>query len=108
MYASDNIEGYTEIASGSFSGYWGIPIIDSRFLWMIGVPAPTETTYTTTTGFCDSGHLPGNDQTINRVLYVGGYWNSGDHAGLFYFNAGSASSGSSSGYGSRLTYKEAA
>ena len=108
MYASDNIEGYTEIASGSFSGYWGIPIIDSRFLWMIGVPAPTETTYTTTTGFCDSGYLSGNGQTISRVLRVGGHWNDGDAAGLFCFNANYASSGSSSVFGSRLTYKEAA
>ena len=39
-----------------------------------------------------------------RVLRVGGYWNSGGGAGLFYFNASHTSSSSSSGVGARLLF----
>ena len=39
-----------------------------------------------------------------RVLHVGGDWYGGGHAGLFYFNASSPSSGSSSGVGARLLF----
>ena len=37
-----------------------------------------------------------------RVLLVGGYWNSGGNAGLFYFNANNTSSNSNSNVGARL------
>lgn len=37
-----------------------------------------------------------------RVLRVGGYWGSGGYAGLFYFYANYASSGTNSDVGARL------
>ena len=39
-----------------------------------------------------------------RVLHVGGNWNNGGNAGLFYFGAGGSSSGSSSYVGARLLF----
>jgi hypothetical protein len=38
------------------------------------------------------------------VLYVGGSWGSGSNAGLFCFDGGSGSSGSSSNIGARLLF----
>ena len=37
-----------------------------------------------------------------RVLFVGGNWNNGGNAGLFYFNANNASSNTNSNVGARL------
>lgn len=37
-----------------------------------------------------------------RVLHVGGNWNNGGNAGLFYFNANNASSDTNSNVGARL------
>ena len=37
-----------------------------------------------------------------RVLFVGGNWNNGGNAGLFYFNANNTSSNSNSNVGARL------
>ena len=37
-----------------------------------------------------------------RVLHVGGYWNYGGNAGLFYFNANNSSSDTNSNVGARL------
>lgn len=37
-----------------------------------------------------------------RVLHVGGNWNSGGNAGLFYFNANNSSSDTNSNVGARL------
>lgn len=37
-----------------------------------------------------------------RVLHVGGYWNNGGNAGLFYFNANNSSSDTNSNVGARL------
>ena len=37
-----------------------------------------------------------------RVLHVGGDWNNGGNAGLFYFNANNTSSNSNSNVGARL------
>ena len=37
-----------------------------------------------------------------RVLHVGGNWNSGGYAGLFYFNANNSSSDTNSNVGARL------
>ena len=39
-----------------------------------------------------------------RVLLVGGNWNNGGNAGLFYFNANNASSNSNSNVGARLLF----
>ena len=39
-----------------------------------------------------------------RVLFVGGNWNNGGNAGLFYFGAYSSSSGASSSVGARLLF----
>jgi hypothetical protein len=39
-----------------------------------------------------------------RVLRVGGYWDGGSLAGLFYFNAGDASSYAGASIGARLLY----
>jgi len=37
-----------------------------------------------------------------HVLHVGGNWNNGSKAGLFYFNANNSSSNSNSNIGARL------
>lgn len=37
-----------------------------------------------------------------RVLHVGGNWNNGGNAGLFYFNANNSSSDMNSNVGARL------
>ena len=37
-----------------------------------------------------------------RVLHVGGNWNTGGNAGLFYFNANNSSSDTNSNVGARL------
>ncbi len=37
-----------------------------------------------------------------RVLHVGGNWNNGGNAGLFYFNANNSSSDKNSNVGARL------
>ncbi len=37
-----------------------------------------------------------------RVLFVGGNWNNGGNAGLFYFNANNSSSDTNSNVGARL------
>lgn len=37
-----------------------------------------------------------------RVLHVGGHWNNGGNAGLFYFNANNSSSDTNSNVGARL------
>ena len=37
-----------------------------------------------------------------RVLFVGGNWNNGGNAGLFYFNANNTSSNTNSNVGARL------
>ena len=37
-----------------------------------------------------------------RVLHVGGNWNNGGDAGLFYFNANNSSSDTNSNVGARL------
>lgn len=37
-----------------------------------------------------------------RVLHVGGDWNNGGNAGLFYFNANNSSSDTNSNVGARL------
>ena len=37
-----------------------------------------------------------------RVLHVGGNWNNGGNAGLFYFNANNSSSATNSNVGARL------
>ena len=39
-----------------------------------------------------------------RVLHVGGYWNGGGNAGLFYFNAYDSSSDTNSSVGARLLF----
>ena len=39
-----------------------------------------------------------------RVLHVGGLWNYGGSAGLFYFNANYTSSGTYSSVGARLLF----
>ena len=39
-----------------------------------------------------------------RVLFVGGYWNAGGYAGLFYFYANGTSSYTGSSVGARLLF----
>ena len=55
----------------------------------------SETTYIPDYAGYDSGW---------RVLYVGGSWNNGGHAGLFCFSAGYSSSDSYSNVGARLLF----
>ena len=46
--------------------------------------------------------LPAYYNTGWRVLHVGGNWNNGSNAGLFYFNANNTSSNTNSNVGTRL------
>lgn len=55
----------------------------------------SETTYIPDYAGCNSGW---------RVLFVGGGWDGGGHAGLFCFNADNSSSGSYSSVGARLLF----
>ena len=55
----------------------------------------SETTYIPDCAFYDSGW---------RVLHVGGIWNFGGYAGLFYFGANYTSSGTNSYVGARLLF----
>lgn len=69
--------------------------------WLISIPEYSASSdYNTWVG--DDGYIPGG----TYVLYCGRHWGNGAYAGLFYFDASSSSSGTSSSGGSRLSYKE--
>ena len=69
--------------------------------WLISIPEYSASSdYNTWVG--DDGYIPGG----TCVLYCGRGWYDGAYAGLFYFCAGSSSSGTDSDRGSRLSYKE--
>ena len=55
----------------------------------------SETTYIPDYAYCISGW---------RVLFVGGYWDFGGFAGLFFFYASNASSSTNSYVGARLLF----
>lgn len=103
-YQSDITEGYTQIGtalSGSNSGYISELVEDENNTWCCGVPkafSGSDSTYITDYAYYYSGAY---------VLCVGGYFGDGSKCGLFYFRAHRSSSNTSSGTGSRLTYREA-
>lgn len=69
--------------------------------WLISIPEYSASSdYNTWVG--DDGYIPGG----TCVLGCGRYWSDNAYAGLFYFRANYSSSGTHSGRGSRLSYKE--
>lgn len=97
-YADDTVTNYTYVgAKTQSSGYISMTGYSSTFPWSF-YPASTsgsETTYVPDYAYSGSGW---------RVLWVGGYWCFGSYAGLFYFDASSDSSHSSSAIGARLLF----
>lgn len=102
-YQSDITEGYTLI-DGCAGNNYNIQKLkfDENNPWSIGLPEQTGgSEYTKYIG--DDGYILNG----TYVLYCGGGWGSSSSHGLFYFYANVTSSGSSSNFGSRLSYKEA-
>ena len=101
-YADDTTAGYTACGGQNpGDGY----ITKQRYVealdWCISQPdavGGSETTY-----FPDYHYY----NTGNRILAVGGTWNNGGGCGLFFWDCSFGSSYSGSGYGSRLSYKDA-
>ena len=101
-YQSDVTTGYTLI-SGCAGTNYNIQKLkyDADNPWSIGLPEVT--------GGSAYDQYIGDDGLVGGGTYVlscGGYWGSGAYAGLFHFDAGSGSSYTNSGGGSRLSYKE--
>ena len=95
-YADDTAANYTNIGSKIQSdGYITAIGVSSAMPWAFYPTAVggSETTYIPDYAYYPSGW---------RVLLVGGYWDNGGYAGLFYFNANNASSNSNSNVGARL------
>ena len=97
-YASDTSTNYTNIGTKAQSdGYISATGYSSTSPWSF---YPTETRGGETTYIPDYASYGGGW----RVLCVGGYWDSGSYAGLFYFSASSGSSVSGSSVGARLLF----
>ena len=62
--------------------------------------------YPTAVGGSETTYIPDYAYYYSgwRVLLVGGYWNGGGSAGLFYFSASNTSSSSYSYVGARLLF----
>ena len=97
-YADNTSTNYTNIGTKAQSdGYISATGYSSTSPWSF-YPTSTsgsETTYIPDYAYYSSGW---------RVLYVGGYWNSGSYAGLFFFFASHDSSSSYSSVGARLLF----
>ena len=97
-YADDTLTNYTYVgAKTQSSGYISMTGYSSTYPWSF-YPTSTsgsETTYIPDAAYSGSGW---------RVLCVGGVWSHGSRAGLFYFDADSSSSNSSSSIGARLLF----
>lgn len=97
-YADDTATNYTNIGTKTQSdGYIKSAGYSSAMPWSFFPTATggSETTYIADYAYCTSSW---------RVLRVGGGWNSGSGAGLFYFYASPASSNTYSSTGARLLF----
>lgn len=97
-YADDTSTNYTNVGTKVQSdGYIKALGMSSNMPWAFfpSEVGGSETTYIPDYAYCYSGW---------RVLRVGGYWSDGGFAGLFYFDAYSSSSDSSSYVGARLLF----
>lgn len=97
-YADDTTTNYTSAGVTLCSSGWikGLGL-SSAFPWAFlpNANGGSETTYIADYVNSYSGW---------RVLMVGGYWSGGSYAGLFYFDANSSSSNTSSSIGARLLF----
>lgn len=97
-YADDTSDGYTNAGTrASSSGYISALGASTTAPWAIypSSAGGSETTYIPDYSWTSSGWL---------VLYVGGGWDYGSYAGLFYFYGDSSSSDSDSLIGARLLF----
>ena len=86
-YADDTLTGYTNIGTLPDSGWIKDLTVTDNGLLIPKTTGGSETTYIPDRMWSSSGW---------RVLYVGGYWNSGAYAGLLCFYANNTSSASGS------------
>lgn len=93
-YADDTTTGYTKIGTLPASGWIKDLTVTDNGLLIPKTSGGSETTYVPDYVYSFS---PGR-----RVLFVGGSWNNGTHAGLLFFNAYNASSDSYSYISARL------
>lgn len=93
-YADDTTTGYTKIGTLPASGWIKDLTVTDNGLLIPKTSGGSETTYVPDYVYSFS---PGW-----RVLFVGGSWNNGTHAGLLFFNAYNASSDSYSYISARL------
>ena len=97
-YADDTANNYTNI---------GTKIQNNGYISAIGVAAAMPWAfYPTAVGGSETTYIPDYAYYYSgwRVLLVGGDWDSGGYAGLFYFSANYASSYSNSYVGARLLF----
>lgn len=97
-YADDTSDGYTNAGTrASSSGYISALGASTTAPWAIypSSAGGSETTYIPDYSWTSSGWL---------VLFVGGYWDDGSYAGLFYFYGDVSSSSSYSHIGARLLF----
>ena len=92
-YADDTSTGYTQIGTLPASGWIKDLIVTDNGLLIPKASGGSETTYVPDYVGSSSGW---------RVLCVGGGWSSGAYAGLLYFHASHASSGSYADVSARL------
>lgn len=92
-YADDTATGYTKIGTLPDSGWIKDLTVTDNGLLIPKAVGGSETTFIPDYADSSSGW---------RVLNVGGYWNYGSYAGLLYFGADGASSGSYSSISARL------
>ena len=93
-YADDTTTGYTNIGTLPASGYIKDLTVTDNGLLIPKTYGGSETTYVPDYVYSSSSGW--------RVLYVGGYWDSGTYAGLLCFLAGNTSSHSDSDISARL------
>ena len=97
-YADDTANNYTNI---------GTKIQNNGYISAIGVAAAMPWAfYPTAVGGSETTYIPDYAYYNSgwRVLHVGGYWDYGGYAGLFYFYASYSSSDTYSSVGARLLF----
>ena len=92
-YADDTTTGYTQIGTLPASGWIKDLTVTDNGLLIPKTVGGSETTFIPDYANSSSGW---------HALNVGGNWNNGGNAGLFYFNANNTSSNSNSNVGARL------
>ena len=92
-YADDTATGYTQIGALPASGWIKDLTVTDNGLLIPKTVGGSETTFIPDYAFSSSGW---------RVLFVGGYWDSGSDAGLLCFYASGSSSYSNSSISARL------